>query len=232
MKKWQAIIWWCICLGLVSLACDLTSGENTAPLPTPTPTGDTLILRVPIFTQQLEIGDSVPGTQLAYIGADEEFFYVTIDGRDAPKKTGDSFNWRGIIAPGVYGNYNLRLTTTLFGKLVAGGSVELYVFNPVPVALDNIASVSTPLYFSGIAIQYTVPSGREIPGTTLSYIGETPSGAELAGTTGHPYLSMGDSLVWVGHLRENVIVRYNLRVTGIDANGLSLTGTAEMWITE
>ena len=77
----------------------------------------------------------------------------------------------------------------------------------------------------------TDAKGAQVPGTTLVYEGEQDQGAELSGTNGYPYRALGDSLIWIGRLRGNVIVRYSLRVAALSENSLRLLGTAELWIT-
>ncbi|MCB9423289.1 MAG: hypothetical protein H6667_26070, partial [Ardenticatenaceae bacterium] len=157
----------------------------------------------------------------------------------ATKRIGDSFFWSGVIAPGVYANYNLRLTTSVLGKLPAAGPVEIIIFNPAPIeaALPAELATASPTYHN-ILIDYQVPPGMNIPGSTVIYEGMITQGegqqatelAWLTGTSGYPYLALGDSLVWVGRVRENVYVRYSLRVTTMNEYGLRLSGTAELWI--
>ena len=55
-------------------------------------------------------------------------------------------------------------------------------------------------------------------------------GAELAGTTNYPYYQQGDSLVWQGQLRDNVILRYDLRFISVGDSSIQLTGVAKLWI--
>ena len=94
------------------------------------------------------------------------------------------------------------------------------------------------LSFSNVVVNYTVPVGYQIPGTTMTYEGIEARGqggqltdfARLGGTAGYPYLAFGDSLVWVGKLLDNVYIRYNLRVTSMTDEALRLTGTAELWV--
>jgi hypothetical protein len=77
-----------------------------------------------------------------------------------------------------------------------------------------------------------------VPGSTIVYETTVTQGegqqatelARLSGTSGYPYLALGDSLVWTGRVRENVYVRYSMRVTTLNEYGLRLSGTAELWI--
>ncbi len=225
-------------VGLAMLACgiqlpDLSGvpliGEPT-PVPTATPDGDSITFRTLTYRVALAEGEAVPGTGLRYIRSQSDGFDVTIDGLPALKRSGDSFVWRGVVAPGVVGQYDLRLTTTLLGELIAVGPVHITVLNPAPVELSNAAPPPAALQIEELLIDYLVPVGRLIPGTTRSFIGLTDQGAQLAGTTGYPYLRQADSLTWTGQLRSNVILRYDLRVSSVSENGLRLVGTAKLWI--
>ena len=221
-------------------ACSLVPGlvPSGSP-PSPTPPGDTLTYTIPAYAINLSPGDGVPGTRLQYIERQDAGYLVKIDGLEATKRIGDSFFWSGVIAPGVFANYNLRLTTDVFGKLPAGGPVEIIIFNPDPfeAALPAELAAASPIY-SNILINYQVPPGLTIPGSTLVYEGIVSQGegqqatelAWLTGLSGYPYLALGDSLVWLGRVRDNVYVRYSLRVTTMNEYGLRLTGTAELWI--
>ena len=72
----------------------------------------------------------------------------------------------------------------------------------------------------------------EDDGTTLIYEGEQNGVAELSGTAGYPFFALDDSLLWSGKLRENVYLRYNVRISSLDEAWLELQGTAEIWIEE
>ncbi len=223
---------------LPMLACTVPGIGGGGPAATPTPLGDTLSFLIPAYTANLDPGDTVPGTRLTYVGREGDAYAVTIDGLAATKRTGDSFIWSGVLAPGVYANYNLRLTTSLFGRLPVAGPVEIIVFSPEPEALASLAGLSPALQYNNVVVNYLIPAGRIIPGTTVSYVGQSVQGqgeqaarlAELAGVDGYPYLAIGDSLTWTGKLRPQIAIQYNLRVAAISEDGLRLAGTAEIWI--
>jgi len=175
---------------------------------------------------------------MTYVGPIDDAYEVTIDGLSAPKRSGDSFYWSGLIAPGVYANYNLRLTTSIFGGLPVVGPVELIVFNPQPVELGGSVDPDATLHFGNLLMDYTVPAGLAVPGTTLFYEGVEVQGvgdqstklARFRGLPGYPNIAVGDSLVWTGRLTENVIVRYNLRALSFDQSNVHLIGTGDLWI--
>ncbi|MCB8942662.1 MAG: hypothetical protein H6658_02685 [Ardenticatenaceae bacterium] len=224
---------------LTTLACTIPGRGSSGPAATPTPMGDTLIFKIPVYTYNLEPGGIVPGTRLEYVGRDEGIYNVKIDGLPASKRTGDSFIWNGIMAPGVHGSYNLRITTAILGGLPVGGPVDLTILNPNPIERTALPlNEEIFLAYNNILVNYIIPQGRQIPGSTLIFEGIVTQGegeqatqlAQLSGLTGYPYLAIGDSLVWMGNLRDNVVVRYNLRALAINDNGLRLDGTAELWI--
>ena len=246
MKDWRQARWiwplWLLLYAAVLMltSCSLAGLGSSGPPPSPTPPGDTLSYTIPAYTINLAPGDTVPRTRLQYVERRDEGYLVKIDGLEATKRTGDSFFWSGVIAPGVYANYKLRLTTAVFGNLPAAGPVEIIIFNPEPMEVALPAELSSnPATYSNIVVNYQVPPGMTIPGSTLVYEGQITQGegqqaAELAwltGLSGYPYLALGDSLVWVGRLRDNVYVRYSMRVTTMNEYGLRLSGTAELWIT-
>lgn len=226
-------------LSLVTLACAVPGFEQASADPTPTAVGDTMYFNIPVYTDQLDPGETVPGTGLRYNSRQGDAYEVVIDGQTTLKRAGDSFYWNGILAPGVFANFNLRLTTSFAGGMPVAGPVEIIVLNPVPVEQTTVPEGENVLHFSNMIADYKVPVGYTIPGTSMTYEGVEARGqgggqltdfARLSGTAGYPYLAFGDSLVWTGTLLDNVTVRYNLRVTSLKEEALRLTGTAEMWV--
>lgn len=233
-------------VALVTLACgaaDLPSvlPATATPQVAPTPLGDTVSYRIPAYSVQLQPGEPVPGTRLQYIGRSGNAFEVSINGQQAIKQAGDSLIWNGVVAPGMYGNFNLRLTTAVLGGVPVAGSVELIAFNPDPARQPLPDDAATRLRYGGIVIDERIPVGRQVPGTTATYSGIQMQGigeqaARLAQFEGidetfYPYLTVGDSLIWSGRVRDNVYARYNMRLVSFDENEAHLIGTAELWIT-
>jgi hypothetical protein len=232
---------------LPALACkmpDIPEKPRIPGLVRPTPTSspmlgdDAISFLVPTYAQRLREGESVPGTQLTYIGNTDNGYEVSIDGQRAIKRSGDSFYWSGVIAPGVFANYNLRLTAGFFGGMPVGGPVEVIVLFPEPQPLPLADNPESRLHLGNVVIDYRVMRNEMVPGTTLVYQGLESQGmgnsaklARISGLTGYPNLARGDSLVWSGMLRNNVAVRYNLRAVSFDERQLRLVGTADLWIT-
>ncbi len=231
-------------LALPILACSMPTipfiqaPAALTPEPPPTQTDDTLTLLAPAYAISLEPGETVPGTGLSYIGRSGDAYEVSIDGLNAVKRPGDSFYWSGVIAPGVFANYNLRLTTSLFGGLPVGGPVELVVLFPEAVEVSSTEGLDARYHFGNLILDYKVPIGNAVPGTTLTYEGVEAQGgsdqgnklARFSGFNGYPFLAVGDSLVWSGRLRDNVMVRYSLRTVSFDEERIHLVGTGDLWI--
>ncbi|MCA9934335.1 MAG: hypothetical protein H6662_13825 [Ardenticatenaceae bacterium] len=240
MFEKRPLLFFFLLLIMATLACTVPGIKPSGPVATPTPVGDTLSFTNPAYATSLAPGEFVLGTQMQYVKREGDNFKVTIDGLEATKRIGDSFIWNGVLAPGVYGNYNLRLTTVILGDLPVAGSVEVTVFYPAPVQLETLPDLSEALTFNNTVINYLIPEGRQIPGTTLTYDAMVEQGqgdqvtrqAQLSGLSGYPLLAVGDSLQWQGSLLNNVTIRYNLRVLGISEDGLRLTGTADLWVTQ
>ncbi|MEM7112898.1 MAG: hypothetical protein AAF614_10735 [Chloroflexota bacterium] len=227
-------------LMLASLACTVpflgeTGGGNE---PTPTPPGDTISFTIPAYNVGIPAGSSVPGTRLEYIGRNGDGFDVRIDGLPAVKYTGDSFIWNGILAPGVFGDYNLRLATVIFSEMQVAGPVKLTILNPTPVERTDNNELQAKLHFSPALTTYYVPVGHAVPGTSVIYDGlRAPAQGEqdsrlgaFTGLSGYPYLAAGDLLSWQGFLRDNVVVDYKLRVISVSAEGVRFGGSADIWL--
>lgn len=219
-----------------AMACTIPgtgSSDNDNAEATPTFTDDSATFVIPAYTFDLEPGGTVPGSQLAFVGKSGDLYDVTINGEPAQKRDGDSFIWDGIVAPGVHANYNLRLLE-VFGTLRVGGGVDVTVLNPVPTALSGMPEWPDAIRYNNILMTHSVPVGETIPGTTLAYDGVSTQGgvssARLTGLTGHPLFATGDSITWIGSLRENVAIRYTFRVATFSENSLQLAATAELLV--
>ncbi len=237
------IIWiFLLLFTAVTTACsgvDL-SGVNVPGLglgasPTVTPVGDYLTLEIPAYTASLAPGERVAGAQMQYLGKSPDGGYrVIIDGQELVKQTGDSLIWSGVIGPGALATLNLRVTTSVLGELPVAGSVKLHILYPEVLELAAIPTLPDARYFNNIVINYTVPAGQPIPGTTLVYEGVTQQAgidlAQMNNGSRQTWHAVGDSLVWAGKLRDNVYARYNLRIISFNENSLQVGGLAEIWI--
>ncbi|NJN53401.1 MAG: hypothetical protein HC804_00800 [Anaerolineae bacterium] len=221
---------------LTAVACSLPGGSGTPP--TVTPMGSFLSFTIipPAYTISMSPGERVSGAPLEFVGQEGDTYRVRIDGQEALKRTGDSFAWSGVIAPGVHGDFNLRLTSALLGPLPVTGGVTLTILDWQPVETAVIPQQPNTLYFSNILLEHNLAVGETMPASTLKYEGVVNSGtrqlARFSGVSGLTDYAQGDSITWTGQLRPNVTVRYNLRVITFDEDNVVLAGTAELWLTE
>lgn len=224
---------------LVSLACTLPGrGNQQQAWPEPTPVTDTISFNVQNYNVTLQPNGYVPGTFMRYIAPDGDNYEVSIDGLRAVKRAGDSFIWNGVVAQAVYAEYGLRLGATSHAvELPVQGRVVVYVFNPQPRNISSLpAETATAVHYQRINIDYIVPPGHTIPGTDLIYEGISQSvlgvsQGRLSGLTGeYPLLAQGDSFLWTGRLRDNVVIRYDLETIALNERGIRLAGEAELWV--
>ena len=211
---------------------------KTGIVPTATPAGDMITFNIPAYSVSMNPGSSINGAPMRYLSHNRNVYTMEIDGVPVDKRSGDSFDWQGLIAPGVYANYNLRLTTTVLESLPIAGSVEYLIFNPEPRDLPLPADHANYIALDWIVADYNAPVGREIPGTVIIYEGVGTQGqgtfaepvAKLVSPLNTRYLSKGDSFTAVSAVRDNVYVEYNLRVVSFDDENLHLFGSALLWI--
>jgi hypothetical protein len=232
MRRLNPFVIFLLFLVTGTLACVVPGLSITpTPPPSPTPLGDTIFFSAP-YAISLSETTAIPGTSIRYVQQIGDLHEFNIDGLQAYRQAGDSLTWRGVVAPGVFGDYRLRLQRDFSGRLQADGDVHLAIFNPTAVEIPPTQTPLGSVHYEGISTQYFVPEGRRIPGTTLVYEGQQNQIAELSGTVGYPYFAQDDSLFWLGKLRENVYIRYDLKVESLSDAGLGLSGSAELWVTE
>mgnify|MGYP001136444779 CR=1 FL=1 len=75
-----------------------------------------------------------------------------------------------------------------------------------------------------------VDRGQPIPGTPITYVGQTEDGAELGNVEGYPYRKLGDSIQWEGKLRDGIWLQLNARTAFVTEERLDIIGTADLWI--
>lgn len=236
-KTNRALAFFVILLLGAGLACSVPGFPSSA-TPVPTPIGNFLRFNVipPTYNVTLNAGDRVPGAPLEYIGQEGDTYKVRIGGQETVKRTGDSFSWSGIIAPSVFGEYNLRLTTALLGPMPVTGGVQVTLLDSQPLETSVLPDLTNALHFGNILIENTIPVGQAMPASSLVYTGIYTQGsqqfAQFSTQTGQPYYAQGDSIVWTGQLRSNVYVQYNLRVLTFNESQVTVAGTADLWITE
>jgi hypothetical protein len=167
----------------------------------------------------LNTGESVPGTDLLFVGAEAgaDAAHFEIAGMRAPRRLGDSLDFDGAW-PGVSGvTYHVRLRIYQIGnnRARAAGVQRLVIENVAPqraeVDLEDEGTDEALLRFPH---SVTTAAGGTFPGMTLGYAGQEARGAILTGLAEgeYPYRKIGDSVEWAGLLRQNIPVVYHLRV--------------------
>jgi hypothetical protein len=182
------------------------------------------------FERSVPAGQTLPGTDIKYIGKTEQGAEMSIGGQPTLKQTLDSLSWQGVVAPGVAIKYSLRVLTFDSQSLRAGGTAQVTVSNTNPVAVPVTALPQDALAFDGL-ITYDVPKGKVIPGTTITYLGKTSDGAQIGGIEGYPYRKEADSIVWTGQLTDKVFSNLDMRVIYFSNTSLRVTGTVKLLVT-
>ena len=242
VRLWQQIVLLCgmaFCL-LINSACDLVTAPldnisffaSPTPPPAPTPVGNTLEFVVPQYPIELQMGQFIPGTTMQFIGKNGDNYSLKINGQSAESRVGNTWQWQGVIAPGVIGNYQLVLQrANADDRLVANGQVFLTVLQPSPVEMVEPQRTDIPLKFSGIKVNEITPANVTIPGTSLIYVAQSADGQiQFSGTNNYPLTAIGNTTSWRGLLRPNVYINNDLKVVGLETYGLRVTGSAELLV--
>lgn len=210
MRKWIVFG-----LMLVLLAgCDTNEWTNRLPYAGP-------------VEKSFDQGQFLPGTPIQYLGKTERGASVSIDGKAAIKKMGDSLDWRGDVLRDVNVDQTYRVALVTEDTLHVAGTVRVIVTRPQPEAgpVNSEASIHFTL-----PVGYHVDKGTVIPGTTVTYVAKTEQGAELGNLEGYAYRKVGDSILWEGKLREGIWIELNLRTVLFTDDTLDVVGTADLWI--
>lgn len=179
-------------------------------------------------TYTLKPGDTLPGTDIRYLGVETEGAAFTIAGEKAFKQKADSLNWSGESAPGVSLVLRLRIIWFTKDQLYAAGTARVTISDVAPQA--GQVPAEAPLTYQ-MPVAYGLAVHATAPGAGLIYEGKSAEGARFSGLEGYPYRQVGDSVRWEGQLRPNVAVRHDLRVVQFDNAAVRLAGVVHLWIT-
>ena len=181
------------------------------------------------FERNIPAGQTLPGTDIKYVGKTEQGAQMSIGGQTAIKRALDSLTWHGDAAPGVNVSLSLRVLTFDSQSLDAGGTAKVVITSTKPQAVSPTSLPTDALTFKGV-VSYNVSEGKTIPGTTISYEGKTPDGAKLGGIEGYALRKQADSILWTGRLADKVFLGLDLRVVLFTDSSLRTTGTATLYI--
>jgi hypothetical protein len=209
--------------GTIQRAVERASGQRRQ--------SGTVIYKGPI-EQSVPAGSFLSGTPIEYVGSTEDgTAQVLIDGQRAFKRGGDSLDWTGTPVEGVTVNLSDRVLWFTQDRLQLVGTIRLTVDNVAPqrspIPQNSKESTSNEIVYK-VPVIYRVKRGETIPGTTLTYLGNTDKGAQLGGLPQdeYPYRQAGDSIVWQGQLRSGVYLDLPMRTAVYDDNNLNVTGLA------
>lgn len=209
-------------VAIMAAALALLSGCMIQPNRDPSRLDLDLAVTVTVPAQQ-----ELPGTGIRYEYQDNSGAHVSIDGQPAVKRKGDSLYWKGNLAEGVYADQRLRVVWHSDENLTLAGTVKLKLTNIAPSSGQVVTS--SRITFSG-PIAYSLATGAQIPGTTITYKGSTDEGAEFSGIDGYAFRRIGDSILWEGVLRDGVYLRLEGRVVQYNSSSLRVAGIVSVWI--
>ena len=187
---------------------------------------DTLTYRLPTaFT--VSMGDTLPGTNIQYVSEDDTGVHFSIGGQDALKRKGDSLDWEGEPVAGVDAELSLRIIWYTAEEVYVAGTGKLVVADVAPATAD--VAEDAEIKYSG-PMTYSVRKGDQIPGSLVTYEGQSDEGAQFSGAGDYPYRKAGDSVFWEGQLRNGVSIRLDLRVVQYSENRATLAGLVTLWV--
>jgi hypothetical protein len=181
------------------------------------------------FEHSIPAGQSLPGTDIKYLGKTEQGAQMSIGGQTTLKRTLDSLTWRGEPTPGVNVDYSLRIVAIDDKVLQAGGTAKVVIANVQAQAVSPSSLPKDALTFKGV-VNYNVPQGKTIPGTTITYDGRTPDGAKLGGIEGYAFRKEADSIAWFGKLSDKCFLQLDLRLVIYTDSAMQVTGTATLYL--
>jgi hypothetical protein len=181
------------------------------------------------FEHSIPVGQSLPGTDIKYLGKTGQGAQMSIGGQSALKQTFDSLTWSGEPAPDVSVDYNLRVISFDDKVLQAGGAAKVAVSNVKPQAVSPSSLPQDALTFKGV-VTYSVAKGKTIPGTTITYDGKTPDGAKLGGIEGYAFRKEADSIVWFGKLTDKCFLQLDLRLVFYTDSAMQVTGPVTLYL--
>jgi len=209
-------------LGLPELG-ELADLPGLDSLPTAEVVAGGIVFRGPV-ERKVTAGSYVPGTDLYLTRSGEGGAEFEVLGMRSVRTIGDSLDFDGPW-PGLQGveyNARLRIYQVGEGQVRAAGVHQLKITGVSPQKSD-IAVIG-----QGLKFPYTahVSAGGTIPGTTLSYVGDSERGAEFGGLEADefPYRKVGDSVRWEGNLRSDIAAEFSLRVLYYDGQRAQVGG--------
>lgn len=221
----------CIVVLLVLSSCIMGEPIEPTAVPSVTPPGDMLTLTTANYTHTLVENELIPGTDIIYRSRDGDNLFIDIDGQSSVRRIGDSLTGTRLMVPGTHVHYNLRLINAAFSNPYVFGPVTITVFNPQPLEMPNVGQLPpATIVYEGIGIDYRVPAGRQLPGSSVTFLGVDDLGARLGGTAQYPSLPEQNSFVWTGRLSNHAIIQYDLTAVSVLPDELQMRGEAKLYL--
>jgi hypothetical protein len=163
--------------------------------------------------RQISVGDWIPGTNMVLAAMIPEGAEFEIGSLRAIRRIGDSLDFDGPW-PGVENaTYSLRLRVYFVGDegVRAAGVHQLIVYNVEPQVDPTVVLGDGTVRFP---FTVGVAAGETLTGTTIRYLGSDESGGQLGGLAEgeYPYRRVGDSIVWRGRVRSDIVAEFQLRM--------------------
>lgn len=175
----------------------------------------------------VEVGNRIPGTDIELLNITTEGAEFRIAGLNSLRKMGDSLDFDGTWPqlPDVAYSMRLRIFFVGTSSVRAAGVHRLVVPNITPqVAVANAELAGYQIKFSFLD---NVNLNEAVAGTTLTYAGTDDRGGIINGLPDGTYnfFKVGDSLRWIGWVRNNIGADYNLRMVFYSGTTAQLGGT-------
>lgn len=172
----------------------------------------------------LQIGDSLPGTDIVLSAITEDQAEFQIAGMRSMRALGDSLDFDGSW-PGIGGvDYNARFRIYYIGSnSVRAAGVHRIVINDIQPVNSDVSLGTNTMKFP---FTVNVASNEQIAGTTLSYVGQEDRGGNISGLPDgdYPFHKIGDSISWKGFVRGDIPVMYNMRMLYYDDSRAQIGG--------
>ncbi|MEM7129955.1 MAG: hypothetical protein AAF702_26735 [Chloroflexota bacterium] len=180
--------------------------------------------------KRINIGETIPGTDIQLTSIDDQGANFQIAGYNSRRATGDSLDfdggWSGL--DGITYTVRLRIYRIGSESVRAAGVHQMVIQNIQPVA----GPVPQHDQYLRVPFSIAANSGENLKGLTIGYVGSADRGGELSGLSGdeYPFRKIGDSISWEGTVRNDIPVRYSLRVLYYGANSIRVGGTVAVYL--
>ncbi len=178
----------------------------------------------------LVVGDVIRGTTIELTAINDSSADFVIAGQRVTRQLGDALDYDGPFVGLSENEYSLRL------RIYSIGDTTVRAAGVQQLILSEIAPTTSAGEIAGTTLQFPftvgVNPGELIAGTTLRYQGGADQGAHFGGLAEdeYAYRKLGDSLVWQGQLRADIVADYQLRILFYNADQARVGGIVTLTI--